>query len=1006
MESLFLDCKRRSRVKMKKIIILLVLIFGFHSIILGQERETSGPVYIDSAKAFPSSAMAKRKLIPPLKEFKIYNPRNRGINKIVPGKGLPKTKTDALQQKMGEIQVKAPYFTFEAVSTQATPTDPTGAAGPNHYVNGWNSAFSIFDKLGNRIIEPTSLASIGGEFTNETLGDPIILYDDFADRWIISQFSDTPESFLIAVSQGPDPVNDGWYTYRFTTNGVLPDYPKISVWGDGYYITTNKNSRTAATSQVVYALERDKMLLGETAQIMAFPLPGIETNGFYSPAGFSGIGENLPPRGNSPIIYLQDDAWAGISEDHLKLWLINVDWSDPLVSKISESQELGSAEGVSPFISTFDGGSFANLSQPGEDNPEIDALQATMMYMTTYRRFPDFNSVVMNFVVDIDPSAAEHAGIRWYELRQQNVGDLWSVYQEGTYAPDNSDRFSGSIGMDKEGNIALGYTVLNDNPQDPVYPSIRYTGRYQNDELGIMTIEEQNIVEGESPNPNSRYGDYAHLSVDAADGLTFWHNGEYFEGQLRKNHVGVFKIAPDFDNDIGVVSLIGPEDSSLSSNEEITIKIRNYGRNAQSNFEVSYTIAGGGEVTEFFEESIPATSTVEYTFSQTADLSQVGETYEFLFSTDLENDQNFENDTLIASVRNLPPNDVGVTSIDAPQTGESLGTSEEVTISIENFGGEPQQDIPVFYQVGNNTPVTEVFNGILDVGGLEVYTFDESADISPSGTYRISSGTRLENDFEPDNDISVRSVANLNCIPEGSDCSYGDGIFFYELEGVLNERIPCGNGYADFIGLESVLDRAEGQFTVSVQSLFGELTEENSERFSLWIDLDDDAVFEDEERLITSEIIPTAREWYSYDFSLPFDAPLGQHLLRIRAGDVDFDGDLDSPCEVMEYGTTHDYSVNVTDSTLDIEDFILNEAELLVLSEGNKQFRIVMETDYDEPLRITVHNVLGQKLLENQIENNGTGYVYELNMSYAARGVYLVRVGTREVGKIQRFIVK
>ncbi|APS38320.1 Por secretion system C-terminal sorting domain-containing protein [Salegentibacter agarivorans] len=988
---------------MKKILFLLVLIFGFHSIFLGQDRETAGPVYIDSAKAVTSSAMSKRKLIPPAKEFKIYNPRNRGINKIVPGKGLPKTKDEALQQKMGEIPVKAPNFTFEAASTQATPTDPTGAAGPNHYVNGWNSAFSIFDKSGNRIMEPASLASIGGEFTNETLGDPIILYDEFADRFIISQFSDTPESFLIAVSQGPDPMNDGWYTYRFTTNGVLPDYPKISVWGDGYYITTNKNTRTAATSQVVYALERDQMLAGETAQIMSFPLPGIRTNGFYSPAGFSGIGNEIPPRGNSPIVFLQDDSWAGVNEDHLKLWLIDVDWNNPSASTISESQELGAAEGVSPFIATFDGGSFSNLSQPGEDTPEIDVLQATMMYMTIYRRFQNYNAVVMNFVVDVDPSAAEHAGIRWYELRQQTDGGPWSVYQEGTYAPDNSDRFSGSIGLDAEGNIALGYTVLNDNPQNPVFPSLRYTGRYLNDEPGIMTIEEQNIIEGESPNPNSRYGDYAHLSVDAADGLTFWHNGEYFVGQERKNHVGVFKIAPDFDNNLGVVSLVSPQDASLGTNEEITIKIRNYGRNAQSNFEVSYSINGGAEVTETFEESIAATSSAEFTFSETADLSEVGETYEFLFSTNLEGDENRENDTITTSVRHLPPNDVGVTSIDAPQTGESLGNSEEITVSIENFGGEPQQDIPVFYQVGNNTPVREVFNDTLEVGGLEVYTFNQTADISPSGSYRITAGTRLENDFDARNDTSVRSVANLDCIPEGSDCSFGDGISFFELEDVLNERIPCGNGYADFIGLSATLDRSQGEFTVSVQSHFAE---EDKEQFSMWIDFNDDAVFDDDERVISSEVIPNANTWYSYNFSIPADASLGQHLLRIRAGDTSFDGDLNNPCEVMDYGTTHDYSVNITDSTLDIEDFILNEAELVVVSEENKQFRVIMETDYDETLRITVHNILGQKMLENQVENNGTGYVYELDMSYAARGVYLVRMGTREVGKVKRFIVE
>ncbi|MEO2128500.1 MAG: T9SS type A sorting domain-containing protein, partial [Christiangramia sp.] len=139
---------------------------------------------------------------------------------------------------------------------------------------------------------------------------------------------------------------------------------------------------------------------------------------------------------------------------------------------------------------------------------------------------------------------------------------------------------------------------------------------------------------------------------------------------------------------------------------------------------------------------------------------------------------------------------------------------------------------------------------------------------------------------------------------------------------------------------------------------------------------------------------------------IPNDAPLGQHLLRIRAGDTRYEGDLNDPCSVMDYGTTHDYSVNVTDSTLDIEDFILNEASLVVLTEGESQYRVVMETSFDQPLRITVHNILGQKMLENKLENNGDGYVYDLDMSYAARGVYLVRVGTRKVGKVKRFIVK
>ncbi len=987
---------------MKKLLFLFTfqLLFQLHA--FSQQKETAGPVFIDSASAVVSGSLSKAKLVAPSTEFKIYNPRNRGINKVVPGKGLPKTIDPALQTKMGDIKSRTPILTFDGAISRSTPTDPTGVAGPDHYLNAWNSAFSIWDKNGNQVVPPASLASIGGEFTGETLGDPIVVYDEAADRYIISQFSDTPESFLVAVSQGPDPVNDGWYTYRFSTNGVLPDYPKMSVWGDGYYFTTNKNSQTADESPVIYVMERDRMLMGETASIVSFPLPGIETNGFYSPAGFNAIGEQLPPPGNSPIIFLQDDAWAGVSQDHLKIWLVNVDWNNLSASTISESQELSSANGVSPFIATFDGGSFTNLAQPG-DAPDVDALQATMMYMTQYRRFSGHNSVVLNFVVDIDPTAAEHAGIRWYELRQQTDGGPWTVYQEGTYAPDKRDRFSGSIGIDIRGNIGLGYTVLDDSPADPVFPSLRYTGRFVNDPLGMMTLEEQSIEEGESPNPNSRYGDYAHLSVDAADGVTFWHNGEIFRGINRVNKVGVFRIAADEPNDVGVTSLVNPMDATLTNSEEITVNIRNFGTNAQSGFEVSYNIDGGPQVTETFTETIAASSSTQFTFEQTADLSEVGETYSITITTNLNSDSNPENDSVTEEVKNLPPNDVGVTSIDAPVTGEGLGGTEEVTVTIENFGGEPQQDIPVRYQIGNNSPVNEVFNEVIPVGGSAVYTFNEAANLGASGRYRITARTRLEEDFDPSNDSEVKSVANLDCIPEGSDCSFGDGISYFELGDILNERIPCGDGYIDFIGESTSLDRAQGDFTVSVQSYFAE---GDAEKFSMWIDLNDNGVFEDEERLITSEVIPEANTWFSYDFSLPSNAPLGQHLLRIRAADTRYDGDLNDPCSVMQYGTTHDYTASITDSTLDIEDFILNEADLAVVTEGDGQYRVIMETTFEEPLRITVHDILGQRLLENQLFNDGDGYVYELDMSYAARGVYLVRVGTRKVGKVVRFIVK
>ncbi|HET7360409.1 MAG TPA: hypothetical protein VFI78_00580, partial [Salinimicrobium sp.] len=541
---------------LKKYFLGLFLVFAGLWNATSQVREISDAVLFGRGTVLETQALSEKVLLPPTGEFKIFNPKESGANKVVPGKGLPKIMDPVWQKNYGKIQLKGPSLVFDAATSGSTPTDPTGAVGPNHYVNAWNSAFAIYDKQGNVLLPPAALESIGGTFEGEDEGDPIVIYDSFADRFLITQFSFTPNSFLVAISKGPDPVNDGWYTYRFETGDRIPDYPKFSVWSDGYYITTNKQFQNSESKEVVYVLERDKMLRGEEARMVGFPLPGLNVNAFYSPAGFFAVGEELPPQGNAPIIYFQDDSWEGVNQDHLKIWLINVDWENPENSTIEESQVLGEAEGVAPFISTFDGGSFTNLSQAGE-YPDVDALQGALMYMTMYRRFPTHNSVVMNFVVDIDPSAAEHAGIRWYELRQGPGGGPWSVYQEGTYAPDESDRWCGSIGIDKYGNIGMGFTVLNDNPEDPVFPSLRYTGRFVADELNKMTVREISIVEGPAPNPSFRYGDYSHLTIDPVDDATFWFIGEYFanEGQ-RKNKVAVFKLEPEIANDVGIAEII------------------------------------------------------------------------------------------------------------------------------------------------------------------------------------------------------------------------------------------------------------------------------------------------------------------------------------------------------------------------------------------------------------------------------------------------------------------
>ncbi len=473
-------------------------------------------------------------------------PKRRGRNTFVPGKGFPKG-ADPLVQRQIAVQPSAgrtPVASFPAHEGTVL-NDPTGAIGPNHYVYAYNSGFGILDRSGNVLAPGETLATLFPGESDAEDGDPVVIYDRYADRFIIMEFfgshpQETEKGFLIAVGKGPDPLNDGWYSYRFDTD-TFPDYEKMSIWGDGYYITANKDNGSQGTSEVVFALERDEMLTGNlNARIIGFPLPGTASINFYSPGGFNATGPNLPPVGTPcPIVFMQDDGWQGVSQDHLKIWNISTDWNTPSNSTISQPQELTTAA----FDSVLDGGSFNNLQEPGS-GPHIDALQSAMMYMTNYRRFGTHNSAVMNFVVDVSGNDTK-AGIRWFELRQSADGQPWTVYQEGTYSQPNHSAFCGSIAMDAQGNIGMGYTIVSST----VYTSLRYTGRLASDPLGVMTVAEQTIVDGNQPTAyrnDGRYGDYAQLTIDPLDDMTFWHIGEYMQGttNIRKSHVAAFKITP------------------------------------------------------------------------------------------------------------------------------------------------------------------------------------------------------------------------------------------------------------------------------------------------------------------------------------------------------------------------------------------------------------------------------------------------------------------------------
>ena len=913
-------------------------------------------------------------------------PKRMLANKVVPGKGFPKGNDPLVNfnNKKNKIQSREPALIFQTTSQTATPGDPTGEIGRDYYFASWNSAFRFFNLDGSPASPATSLNSLFGP--NQS-GDPIVLYDSQADRYVISSMGSSSLNFAVSVSN--DPINDGWHVYnaasnQFPTSGQFPDYPKYSIWSDGYYCTTNTSGDN------LFVLERDKILVGDpTASLQAFDTPSMSTSGFSSAQIFDIVDNNHPSAGNATLVYLQDDSWAGVNYDHLKIWSVNIDWDNPSNSLISNPVELP----TTPFNSVFDGGSFNNLEQPS--GPDIDAMQAMIMNQAQYRKFDNYNSAIFNFVVNT-VSVGKLAGVRWYELRQSGDGQPWTIHQEGTYlAPDGRHAFGASMSMDIQGNIGMGYSSVSSSES----VSLRYTGRYANDPLGEMTLEEGLVVQSTGNSNNTRYADYAHLSVDPSNEKQFWYVSEYF-GPGRSHMVGVFQIAPDAAFDTGIISIDSPTSGLLTDSEIITISIFNYGENSISNFDVSYQLDDGTIITETFTGTIASGETAQYTFNATVDMSEIGAIYQITAFASLSDDENETNDSFTAEVTHLNANDIGVSNIVSPVSGELLSSSEQVTITINNFGGATQYDFDVTFEI-NGVSYTETVPGPLAPNSFIEYTFNQTVDLSSFGTYAIVAYTSLDTDFDPTNDLWQSSITNINCSPVADCAGYDDGFQLFQVADIDNPS-GCEGGYSNFTNLSTDLVVGD-TYDVTVTTGYGD------QHVRIWIDYNDDFIFSLDEMVVSDYEIANGQGQGSYtetfQMTIPEGAVLGTHIMRIKSN---WQSQVpDDACEDTTYGETEDYTVNLVTS-LGFGDFELNNSELIIYSTDNNMFNIKLNTNETELMTFSVYDTTGKIIVFNNIEKmNNNAYLYDLDMSYASPGVYFVKIGNTSLGyKTGRIIVK
>jgi hypothetical protein len=433
---------------------------------------------------------------------------------------------------------------FEGISnsTLVAPPDPTGDISTTQYVESVNSdngaLVSVFNRNGSVAEGPFRMEKLwnkGDQCRENGQGDPIVQYDQLADRWILTQFAFTvgdqlhgPYYECIAVSETNDATGQYFgYSFKISKN-KLPDYPKFGVWSDGYYMSIHLfgNQGNEFSAQGVVAFDRDRMLLGQPARGMIF----FVNKGLFGLLPADAQGPIAPPEGAPNYMAVLRDDNAGDNKDRILLYGFVANWDDPQHSDIIGPTDLGrSAPGPKPdaFNSNLCGGYFYCIPQKGSKYVKLDAIGANagvgpyQMYPLAYRNYGDHESLVLNHSVRTDKR--NHAGINWFEVRQP--GEFAVINQQGTYVPDEKSRWIASLGMDKQNNIAMGFALSAKS----IFPSIAYTGRLAGDPLGTMPQGEQLMVAGGgAQRGTARWGDYTAIAIDPIDDCTFWYVNEYY----------------------------------------------------------------------------------------------------------------------------------------------------------------------------------------------------------------------------------------------------------------------------------------------------------------------------------------------------------------------------------------------------------------------------------------------------------------------------------------------
>jgi hypothetical protein len=392
----------------------------------------------------------------------------------------------------------------------AAPPDTNASVGSTQVVEWVNESFAIFNKSTGALVDGpitgnTLWSGFGGGCETNNDGDPIVHFDRIAQRWVFTQFSvsTTPYLQCVAVSTTADAT--GTYNRYSFQMPSFPDYPKLGVWPDAYYMTFNMFSGNSFVGGRACALNSAAMQAGSAATAVCFQLSS--SFGGLLPADLDGA--TLPPTGSNEF-------FLNFGTNSLNLWKFHVDFTTTSNSTFTGPTNLV----VAAFSEACGGG--ACVPQSGTSQ-RLDSLGDRLMYRLAYRNFGTHQSLVAAHSVQVGTSRKDpYTGVRWYELR--NPAGTPAIYQQSTYSPDTTFRWMPSIAMDKVGNIAVGYSASS----SALHPAVRYTGRASSDPLNTLGTE-NSIIEGTGSQTRSlsRWGDYSSMALDPSDDCTFWYANEY-----------------------------------------------------------------------------------------------------------------------------------------------------------------------------------------------------------------------------------------------------------------------------------------------------------------------------------------------------------------------------------------------------------------------------------------------------------------------------------------------